>query len=153
MVLITVRRMAVVMAISSSGCLLFSAGKALNNGGVGAIVFKDKGVTPAAAGTAIVSYDIDCVDSFTATGGQTGLGNAAGEYGAACTYKGQPVTWRIVGTFSAAPMANTAERWTKYRTKVMEMAKEKHCGSVALRVSWPTKNQEGEAFGAFCVES
>jgi len=148
-------RVAVAMAISVSatGCLLFSAGKSLNNGGVGVIVFKDKGVTAAAAGTALVTYDIDCVDSFEATGGQTGLGNAAGEYGVSCTYQGQPIPWRIVGSFSAAPMANTTERWTKYRAKVTEMAKQKHCAAVALRLGWPTKNQEGEAFGAFCVES
>ena len=148
-------RVAVGIALSSllGGCLLMSAGKALNNDGVGVIVFKDKGLTPAAAGTAVATFDIDCTDSFEATGGQTGLGNAAGEYGATCTYKGQPTTWRVVGTFSAAPMANTTERWTKYRAKVTAMAKDKKCSAVAVRVSWPTKNQEGEALGAFCVQT
>jgi len=56
-----------------------------------------------------------------------------------CTYQGKPMAWAVVGTFSAAPMANNTERWTKYRAKVVVMAKEKHCAAVALRTSWRRK--------------
>lgn len=150
---VLVRVLVVSIACASGGCTLMSAAKTLNNDGVGVIVFEDKAMAQAPANTTPVAYDIDCVDSFEATGGKTGLDNAAGVYGVSCTYQGQPIPWKIVGTFSAAPMANTAERWAKYRTKVTAMAKEKRCSAVALRRSWPSKNQEGEAFGAFCVQS
>jgi hypothetical protein len=119
--------------------------------GVGMIIFESKnGGPPAAPAADFKSYDIDCVDGFEKTGGQTAMGSEAGVYRVGCTRDGQPMTAKIVGVFHAAPLA--AGKWSQYREEVTLKAREKGCPAVAVRKTAPTENQGGEAIGAFCVE-
>lgn len=137
-----------VIAWASSLALFGSMGC----GGVGVITFDPaNGGPPGGPAKSFASYDIDCTDSFEASGGSTALGNAAGTYGIACTYQGKPIddSFVILGVFHAAPMA--AGKWNVYQTKVTSKAQSKGCPGVAIRKSEPTKNQQGEAIGAFCV--
>jgi hypothetical protein len=124
--------------------------------------FQDAGCTVAAmknhalallasANASFTSYDIDCVDSFVATGGQTALNGRAGNYGVACTKDGAPMSGEILGVFHSAPAA--AGKWDVYRAKVIKTARAKGCPAVAVRKSAPTINQQGEAHGAYCVKS
>lgn len=120
--------------------------------GIGIIYFEAEGAGPPKGANAnFRSYDIDCVDNFQATGGQTVMNARAGKYRIACTRDGQPMTAEVLGVFHAAPAAK--KKWDIYRDKVVKVAQKKGCPAVAVRKSAPTENQQGEAIGAFCVQS
>ncbi|APR81579.1 Hypothetical protein A7982_06928 [Minicystis rosea] len=133
-----------------SGLATMALCACLSGCGVGAIFFKAEGDGPPDKPVETTQvFDIECKDAFQATGGRTVLGSRAGNYSVSCTHKGEPLHFRILGQFSAAPMA--AGKWDKYRLKVIEKARRRGCPGVAVRVDPPTENQEGEAIGAFCV--
>jgi len=117
----------------------------------GAIIFEKRGDGPPASGPATNPqvYPVTCSDAFVASEGRTVTGSQAGEYSTSCFYQGQHMPWRVLGVFHAAPVA--ASHWDDYRGRVASMAGEHRCPAVAIRTSPPTQNQEGEAFGAFCV--
>jgi hypothetical protein len=137
-----------------AACMLVSV-SAFSGCGVGVIYFEAKngGPGPAVAAPAgtFKAYDVDCKDGFEATGGQNALGNLAGTYSVDCQKDGAAMTGKIVGIFHAAPMAR--KKWDRYRAEVTEKARKKGCPAVAVRKTAPTLNQQGEAIGAFCVES
>lgn len=119
-------------------------------GGTGIILFEaENGGPTGPKDTVSKVFDLDCADSFKASGGQTALGGQAGSYGVACTYEGKPMEWKSLGVFHAAPMA--ANNWDKYRAKVAEKASKRGCPGVAIRKLPPSENQQGEAIGAWCV--
>jgi hypothetical protein len=78
------------------------------------------------------------------------MGAQVGTYTVACTEDGKPMSGKVIGLFRAAPLA--AGKWDQYRTKVTAKARKQGCPAVAVRKSPPTKNEEGEAIGAFCVQ-
>jgi hypothetical protein len=132
--------LASVLVLAAAGC------------GIGIIYFEaENGGPTKGANASFTSYDIDCVDSFVATGGQTALNGRAGNYGVACTKDGAPMSGEILGVFHSAPAA--AGKWDVYRAKVIKTARAKGCPAVAVRKSAPTINQQGEAHGAYCVKS
>ena len=119
-------------------------------GGIGYVRFVAQNGGPSGAPAAhFASYDIQCTDTFAASGGRSVLGNAAGVLGTHCEYQGHSMEFAILGEFHAAPMARN--HWTEYRQSVIERARTMGCPAVAVRTAPPTHNQEGEAVGAFCV--
>ncbi len=120
-------------------------------GGTGVVLFDaENGGPKGPKGTRSKVFEIECVDSFKATGGRSALGGAAGDYAVGCTYEGKPMPWSSLGVFHAAPMA--AGNWDKYKVKVIEKASGRGCPGVAVRTKPPTENQQGEAIGAWCVD-
>ena len=120
--------------------------------GIGIIYFEaENGGPPKGANPSFTSYDIDCTDTFVATGGMTVMNKVAGDYTISCSKDGQPFSAEILGKFHAAPAA--AGKWDTYRAKVIKTAQKKGCPAVAVRKTEPSKNQQGEAIGAFCVKS
>lgn len=119
-------------------------------GGVGVILFKKENGGPIGAKNVTSQvFDLDCSDSFQATGGQTALGGQAGITSVGCSYQGAPMAWNKLGYFHCAPMA--AGNWEKYREKVIAQASKRGCPGVAIRKLPPSVNQQGEAIGAWCV--
>ena len=120
--------------------------------GTGVIYFEKRGDgPPAGPAKDFKAFDLECQDTFAATGGQTALGNAAGHYSISCTHQGQPMPrWTELGVFHAAPMARN--HWDQYRSEVIAKAQAQGCPAVAVRTSPPTQNQQGEAIGAFCIQ-
>lgn len=144
---ITVKVFAAISLLSLGGC------------GVGIIYYEPKnGGPPSGPAKDFKAVDIDCQDGFekdtsflaNLNGGQTAMGAEAGTYTVACTQDGKPMTGKVVGVFHAAPLA--AGKWDQYRGEVTAKARNQGCPTVAVRKSPPTKNQEGEAIGAFCLQ-
>ena len=154
------RRVAVValfsLSVSAGGCMRYlhyvSFGLIPMSG---VIQYENVGGGPPSTGpkTNPAVHDVICEDAFDRDPGQgrTVLGSRAGSYRVACSYQGAALPWTVLGQFHAAPAANGA--WGDYRSRVMRMAADRRCPAVAIRTQPPTRNQEGEALGAFCVSS
>jgi hypothetical protein len=133
--------LALIACVSAVGCL-----------GIGIIHFEPENGGPSpGVSKSFKAFDIDCTDTFKATGGNGALGAAAGNYSVSCTQDGHEMTAKVLGAFHAAPAA--AGQWDKYRAQVTERARNQGCPRVAVRKTEPSVNQQGEAIGAFCVEA
>lgn len=105
-------------------------------GGLGTVRYDgDEAKRSGLTGADVAVYVIDCAE------GQN----------LACSYQGQPLPWRVIGTFHVPSKA--FGKWDLYRDKVRDRAAQVGCRAVGLRrVPPPRSGGPEEPIGALCLE-